>query len=159
MDSFVEALFGGGKTHPKRRKSVRRGSRMSQDKTMKTNKERTKRTGRSERKERKERKERRERRERRGRTERTERRGRRMSRGRSQRTVKRGPMKGEPCKCRHKGDEPSPKGLGVCAHCTPLNVTMKGKDGNLWETKKYKKGVRWVKVRHDMTGGFMRGLY
>lgn len=82
-----------------------------------------------------------------------------MSRGRSQRTVKRGPMKGEPCKCRHKGDEPSPKGLGVCAHCTPLNVTMKGKDGNLWETKKYKKGVRWVKVRHDMTGGFMRGLY
>ena len=150
MDSFVEALFGGGKTHPKRRKSVRRGSRMSQDKTMKTNKERTKRTGRRGRTER---------RERRGRTERTERRGRRMSRGRSQRTVKRGPMKGEPCKCRHKGDEPSPKGLGVCAHCTPLNVTMKGKDGNLWETKKYKKGVRWVKVRHDMTGGFMRGLY
>ena len=26
-------------------------------------------------------------------------------------------------------------------------------------SKKYKKGVRWVKVRHDMTGGFMRGLY
>ena len=149
MDSLVEALFGGGKTRPKpkRRKSVRRKRRMSLDKTKKTNKERTKRKGRKERKERRERRERREKRER------------RLSRGRTQRTVKRGPMKGEPCKCKHKGDEPSPKGLGFCAHCTPLNVTMKGKDGNLWETKKYKKGVRWVKVRHDMTGGFMRGLY
>ena len=56
-------------------------------------------------------------------------------------------MKGEPCECKHKGDEPSPKGLGVCAHCTPLNVTMKGKDGNLWETKKINKSVRWVKVK------------
>ena len=140
MDSLVEALFGGGETRtkPKRRKSVRRERRMSQGKTKKTTKERTKRKGRKERKERRER---------------------RLSRGRSQRTVKRGPMKGEPCECKHKGDEPSPKGLGFCAHCTPLNVTMKGKDGNLWETKKYKKGVRWVKVRHDMTGGFMRGLY
>ena len=143
MDGLVEALFGGGKTRtkPKRRNSVRRKRRMSLDKTKKTNKERTKRKGRRERRERREKRER------------------RLSRGRTQRTVKRGPMKGEPCKCKHKGDEPSPKGLGFCAHCTPLNVTMKGKDGNLWETKKYKKGVRWVKVRHDMTGGFMRGLY
>ena len=125
MDSLVEALFGGGKTptKPKRRKSVRR---MSQGKTKKTKKER---------RERRERKERRERRER------------RLSRGRTQKTVKRGPMKDEPCKCNHKGDEPSPKGLGVCAHCTPPNVTMKGKDGNLWETKKYNKSVRWVKVK------------
>ena len=143
MDNLVEALFGGGETRtkPKRRNSVRRKRRMSQGKTkktMKTTKERTKRKGRKERKERRER---------------------RLSRSRSQRTVKRGPMKGEPCECKHKGDEPSPKGFGFCAHCTPLNVTMKGKDGNLWETKKYKKGVRWVKVRHDMTGGFMRGLY
>ena len=149
MDGLVEALFGGGKTRskPKRRKSVRRKRRMSQGKTKKTTKERRGRRGR---------KERRERRLSRGRTQKTER---RLSRGRTQRTVKRGPMKGEPCECKHKGDEPSPKGLGFCAHCTPLNVTMKGKDGNLWETKKYKKGVRWVKVRHDMTGGFMRGLY
>ena len=56
-------------------------------------------------------------------------------------------MKGEPCECKHKGDEPSPKGLGFCAHCTPLNVTMKGKEGNLWETKKINKSVRWVKVK------------
>ena len=143
MDNLVEALFGGGETRtkPKRRNSVRRERRMSQGKTKKERRERKERTKRKSRKERKERRER------------------RLSRGRSQRTIKRGPMKGEPCECKHKGDEPSPKGLGFCAHCTPLNVTMKGKDGNLWETKKYKKGVRWVKVRHDMTGGFMRGLY
>tara|TARA_B100000686_G_scaffold278581_1_gene298621 strand:+ start:415 stop:891 length:477 start_codon:yes stop_codon:yes gene_type:complete len=143
MDNLVEALFGGGETRtkPKRRNSVRR---MSQGKTKKTTKERIERKDRKERRGRRGRKERRERRLSRGRTQRTER---RLSRGRTQRTVKRGPMKGDPCKCNHKGDEPSPKGLGVCAHCTPLNVTMKGKDGNLWETKKYKKGVRWVKVK------------
>ena len=45
-----------------------------------------------------------------------------------------------------KGSEPSPKGLGYCAHCTPLNVTMKGKDGNLWQNEKYSKGKRWIKV-------------
>tara|TARA_B100000686_G_scaffold345480_1_gene430151 strand:+ start:494 stop:934 length:441 start_codon:yes stop_codon:yes gene_type:complete len=50
----------------------------------------------------------------------------------------------------YKGDEPSPKGLGFCAHCTPLNVTMKGFDGNLWENQKYSKGKRWVKIRVDM---------
>ena len=44
------------------------------------------------------------------------------------------------------GKEPSPKGLGYCARCTPLNITMKGKDGNLWEIKKYSKGKRWVRV-------------
>tara|TARA_Y100000817_G_scaffold313866_2_gene311016 strand:+ start:134 stop:340 length:207 start_codon:yes stop_codon:yes gene_type:complete len=44
-----------------------------------------------------------------------------------------------------KGTEPSPKGLGYCAHCTPLNVIMKGKDGKLWENKKFSKGKRWVK--------------
>ncbi len=47
----------------------------------------------------------------------------------------------------YQGNEPSPKGLGFCAHCTPLNVTMKGLDGNLWENKKFIKGKRWVKVR------------
>ena len=44
-----------------------------------------------------------------------------------------------------KGTEPSPKGLGYCAHCTTLNVIMKGKDGKLWENKKFSKGKRWVK--------------
>ena len=50
----------------------------------------------------------------------------------------------------YKGTEPSPKGLGFCAHCTPLNVTMKGLDGNLWENQEFKKSKRWVKVRNDM---------
>ena len=45
-----------------------------------------------------------------------------------------------------KGTEPSPKGLGYCAHCIPLNVIMKGNDGKLWENHKYSKGKRWVKV-------------
>ena len=50
----------------------------------------------------------------------------------------------------YTGKEPSPKGLGFCAHCIPLNVSMKGLDGNLWENKKFAKGKRWVKVRVDM---------
>ena len=61
------------------------------------------------------------------------------------------------CNCddkrKYKGTEPSPKGLGYCAHCTPLNITMKGADGNLWENQEYKKGKRWVMVRNDMSGG------
>ena len=44
------------------------------------------------------------------------------------------------------GKEPSPKGMGYCARCTPLNIMMKGVDGNLWEIKKYSKGKRWVRV-------------
>jgi hypothetical protein len=52
--------------------------------------------------------------------------------------------KGE--KAYYTGKEPSPKGLGYCARCTPLNVTMKGTDGNLWENKKYSNGKRWVRV-------------
>ena len=49
-------------------------------------------------------------------------------------------------KAHFTGKEPSPKGLGYCARCTPLKVTMKGTDGNLWENKKYTKGKRWVRV-------------
>lgn len=54
------------------------------------------------------------------------------------------------CNCDTKkfytGKEPSPKGLGFCAHCSPENITMKGFDGNLWKNQKYAKGKRWVKV-------------
>jgi len=49
-------------------------------------------------------------------------------------------------KAHFTGKEPSPKGLGYCAKCTPLNITMEGKDGNLWKNKKYSKGKRWVRV-------------
>ena len=46
----------------------------------------------------------------------------------------------------YTGKEPSPKGLGYCARCTPLNIVMRGNDGNLWENKKFSKGKRWVKA-------------
>ena len=46
----------------------------------------------------------------------------------------------------YSGSEPSPKGLGYCAHCTPENVTMKGLDGNLWENQKYNKGKRRINI-------------
>jgi len=58
------------------------------------------------------------------------------------------------CNCDNKrsynGSEPSPKGLGFCAHCLPVNITMKGLDGNLWVNEKYSKGKRWTKQRIDM---------
>ena len=57
----------------------------------------------------------------------------------------------------HSGEELSPQGMGHCAVCTPLNVVIKGKDGNLWENKKYGHGVKkWSLVRKDMRGGFIR---
>ena len=46
----------------------------------------------------------------------------------------------------YKGTEPSPKGLGYCAHSEKLNKKMKGRDGNIWIIQKTSKGVkRWVK--------------
>ena len=87
---------------------------------------------------------------------RTKRQTKRRTKRQTKRRTSRGPVKG---KCNYTGNEPSPKGLGYCARHTPLKVTMKGKDGNLWENQKYSKGKRWVKVRNDMVGGFIRGLY
>ena len=49
-------------------------------------------------------------------------------------------------KAYYTGKEPSPKGFGYCARCTPLNVVMKGKNGQLWENKKFSKGKRWVQI-------------
>ena len=53
------------------------------------------------------------------------------------------------CKCdikrKYKGTEPSPKGLGYCAHCIPENTIMKGRDGNMWKNIRYSKGMRWIK--------------
>jgi len=44
------------------------------------------------------------------------------------------------------GDEPSPKGLGICAHAEKLNSKKKGKDGNMWTVTETKNGVkRWIK--------------
>lgn len=50
-------------------------------------------------------------------------------------------------KSRYTGKEPSPKGLGYCAHNENLNKLRKGKDGNYWRVKKTSNGIRrWVKV-------------
>ena len=49
------------------------------------------------------------------------------------------------CQCgsnTYTGQEDSPRGIGKCEECIPLNVMVKGKDGTLYENKK----EGWVKV-------------
>jgi hypothetical protein len=49
------------------------------------------------------------------------------------------------CQCgsnTYTGKEDSPRGLGKCEECIPLNVMIKGKDGTLYENKK----EGWVKA-------------
>ncbi len=47
----------------------------------------------------------------------------------------------------YKGTEPSPKGLGFCAHNENLNKRMKGKDGHFWKVQRTLYGTRrWVKI-------------
>tara|TARA_R110002074_G_scaffold33356_1_gene92899 strand:- start:832 stop:1527 length:696 start_codon:yes stop_codon:yes gene_type:complete len=51
---------------------------------------------------------------------------------------------------KYKGTEPSPKGLGYCAHSMKVGVVKKGKDGNKWIVKEVKNGSkRWMKVKVD----------
>ena len=54
-------------------------------------------------------------------------------------------------KCRFAGDEPSPKGLGVCSKFKKPGDVMKGKDGNMWVVvvvnKDKKPYNRWVKKK------------
>ena len=46
----------------------------------------------------------------------------------------------------YKGDEPSPKGLGYCAHAESIGKVRKGKDGNIWKVESTSKGIkRWIK--------------
>ena len=46
----------------------------------------------------------------------------------------------------YKGDEPSPKGLGYCAHSEEIDKIRKGLDGNTWKITTTSKGIkRWVK--------------
>ena len=55
----------------------------------------------------------------------------------------------------YKGDEPSPKGLGYCAHEEKVGVTKKGKDGNIWKIEATSKGVkRWVKQNSKINSKF-----
>jgi len=48
----------------------------------------------------------------------------------------------------YKGDEPSPKGLGYCAHAEPIGKILIGKDGNIWQVKD---SGKWSKVKNYMT--------
>ena len=53
-------------------------------------------------------------------------------------------------KRKYKGDEPSPKGLGWCAHGEKEGKARKGRDGNKWIVKKVSSGsLRWVKQSND----------
>lgn len=50
----------------------------------------------------------------------------------------------------YKGNEPSPKGLGWCAHAEKIGTIKVGKDGNKWIIKKVISGSkRWVKINED----------
>ena len=46
----------------------------------------------------------------------------------------------------YKGDEPSPKGFGYCAHSENIGTIRSGKDGNKWIISSTSKGIkRWTK--------------
>ena len=48
----------------------------------------------------------------------------------------------------YKGTEPSPKGLGFCAHSEKIGKVRKGLDDNTWKIEANIKGVkRWVKQK------------
>ena len=50
----------------------------------------------------------------------------------------------------YKGNEPSPKGLGYCAHSEKLDKVRKGKDGNTWIVSQTKSGTkRWIKFKKE----------
>jgi hypothetical protein len=55
----------------------------------------------------------------------------------------------------YKGTEPSPKGLGYCAHSEKVGKKRKGKDGNQWIVKQVKTSKRWMKIKStkDTTKG------
>ena len=49
------------------------------------------------------------------------------------------PKSDKKCKCgshKYTGHEETPRGLGKCEECLPLNVVLKGKDGKLYENRK-----------------------
>lgn len=50
----------------------------------------------------------------------------------------------------YNGDEPSPKGLGYCAHAEKVGFTHKGLDNNMWEVKKVSNdSKRWIKKSNE----------
>jgi hypothetical protein len=52
----------------------------------------------------------------------------------------------------YKGDEPSPKGLGFCAHTEEIGTIKNGLDGNKWIIVKTAKNIkRWIKYNNEKT--------
>ena len=55
-----------------------------------------------------------------------------------------------PCKNdtskKYKGDEPSPKGIGLCAHAETTGAIKKGKDGQKWTVALDKNGIKSWKL-------------
>ena len=57
------------------------------------------------------------------------------------------PTKGD-CRCYYKGNEPSPKGFGYCAHCGRVGQEKFGTDGQRWKIKRRANGsIYWAKLR------------
>jgi hypothetical protein len=44
----------------------------------------------------------------------------------------------------YKGNEPSPKGFGYCAHSEKLGIIKRGKDGKIWTVKKINNIKKWI---------------
>ena len=60
------------------------------------------------------------------------------------------------CKRYYRGDEPSPKGLGYCAHAEKINQRRRGRDGKFWVVKAVtmktgKRIRRWTRVKKVVT--------
>ena len=52
---------------------------------------------------------------------------------------------------KYSGDEPSPKGLGWCAHAEKEGKIRKGKDNNNWIVTKVSSGsLRWIKLTKNV---------
>ena len=59
-----------------------------------------------------------------------------------------------------KGNEPSPKGLGFCAHVENIGITKKGKDGNKWKIETTSKGIKkWVKQTSKTNSKLMKDMF
>lgn len=68
---------------------------------------------------------------------------RKVTRRTKKRKVSRKSNKKKRCKCgthTYTGKENTPRGLGKCEECIPLNVIIKGKDGFLYENKNH----QWI---------------
>ena len=51
----------------------------------------------------------------------------------------------------YKGDEPSPKGLGFCAHSEKVDTIKTGLDGNEWIINETGKGIKkWIKYNNKI---------